>query len=183
MDFTLSEKEKDILLITARERIKADLSGKKPAYPEPTDHLSEVCGAFVTLHKQGILRGCIGNIIGRRPLIETIREMAHSSAFEDPRFPPLRTEELELIDIEISVLSPLWKIKDVSEIETGKHGIYMQKGFSGGVLLPQVALEQGWDRMTFLQHTCMKAGLPVNAWKDPSTVIEIFSAVIFRENV
>jgi len=181
MDFTLSDKEKDILLKTARERIRTDIEGRKPVYPEATPPLNEICGAFVTLHKQGMLRGCIGNIVGRHPLIETIIDMAHASAFEDPRFPPLKNEELDLVEIEISVLSPLRRIKDVEEIETGKHGIYMQRGLSGGVLLPQVAIEQGWDRLTFLQHTCRKAGLPPDAWKDPDTRIEIFSAVIFRE--
>ena len=182
MDFSLDDKEKDILLKTARERIRSDLFGDRPSYPEAAGRLMEICGAFVTLHKNGMLRGCIGNIVGRRPLIDTVREMAHASAFDDPRFPALSTEEFEQIDIEISVLSPLEVISDPSVIEPGKHGIYMQRGYAGGVLLPQVATEQGWDRETFLEHTCMKAGLPIDAWKDPDTRIEIFTAVIFREN-
>jgi AmmeMemoRadiSam system protein A len=181
MEFTLTDSEKDILLATARERINSDLHGSRPAYPAPTEKLEQVCGAFVTLHKEGMLRGCIGNIIGRMPLVSTIREMAHASAFEDPRFPPVTSEELGKINIEISVLSPLKKINDVSEIITGTHGIYMKRGFSSGVLLPQVAVEQNWDRTTFLQHTCMKAGLPPDAWQDKKTQIEIFSAVIFSE--
>jgi AmmeMemoRadiSam system protein A len=181
MDFTLSEQEKDILLKTARERIRSDLFGDKPDYPKPTESLDEGCGAFVTLHSRGHLRGCIGNIIGRHPLIDTIRDMAHASAFEDYRFPNLEVGEFEIIDIEISVLSPLHRIKNVEEIEVGKHGIYMQRGLSGGVLLPQVPVEQGWDRLTFLEHTCNKAGLPIDAWKDSATKIEIFSAVIFSE--
>ena len=181
MEFTLTEDEKRILLVTAREKIKADLNLGKADFPAPTAKLQEVCGAFVTLHSGGMLRGCIGNIIGRKPLIETIISMAHAAAFEDPRFPRLTPEEFDIIDIEISVLSPLRTIKEISEIEVGVHGIYMTRGFNAGVLLPQVATEQGWDRDTFLAHTCMKAGLSQDAWRDQSTKIEIFSAVIFTE--
>lgn len=181
MDFSLTENEKTILLKTARERIRSDLFGSPAEYPQPTESLSEICGAFVTLHSQGHLRGCIGNIVGRQPLISTIKDMAHAAAFDDYRFPKLGPGEFEIIDIEISVLSPLQRIKDVEVIEVGKHGIYLQRGLSGGVLLPQVPIEQGWDRLTFLQHTCMKAGLPSDTWKDPATEIDIFSAVIFSE--
>ncbi|MDC7227393.1 MAG: AmmeMemoRadiSam system protein A [Spirochaetales bacterium] len=181
MDFSLSAEEKDILLKTARERIREKLGLDGVAYPASTDKLNEICGAFVTIHNSGMLRGCIGNIIGRRPLIETIKNMAHAAAFEDPRFPPLSPDEFGDIDIEISVLSPLRKISSISEIEIGKHGIYMSRGYKSGVLLPQVATEQGWDLQSFVEHTCMKSGLPTDAWKDPNTMIEIFSAVIFAE--
>ncbi len=181
MDFNLSGEEKRILLVTAREKIKSDLDLGPVEFPAPTANLRQVCGAFVTLHSSGMLRGCIGNIIGRRPLIDTVTSMAHAAAFDDPRFPALRPEEFNRIHIEISVLSPLREITDISEIKTGVHGIFMTRGFSSGVLLPQVATEQGWDRDTFVQHTCMKAGLPKDAWKDPATKIEIFSAVVFSE--
>lgn len=181
MEFSLTEDEQRILLETARESIRSALYQDKPEYPEPTAKMEEVCGAFVTIHKQGLLRGCIGNIIGRRTLFSTIKNMAYASAFEDPRFPQLGRNEFPQIDIEISVLSPLQRIDDVSIIEPGKHGIYMQRGFASGVLLPQVAVEQGWDRMTFVKHTCMKAGLPMDAWQDPATKIDVFTAVIFSE--
>jgi len=104
-----------------------------------------------------------------------------SASLNDPRFPPLTEEELRDIDIEISVLSPLKEIQDVSEIEVGRHGIYITRGYQSGVLLPQVATEYGWDRETFLQHTCQKAGLPPDAWKQEGTKIEIFDAQVFGE--
>ena len=181
MEFSLSEEEKSILLKTARGQIKADLGLGSPVYPEPTETLKQICGAFVTIHSGGMLRGCIGNIIGRFPLIDTIHNMAHAAAFEDPRFPKLTPGEYEHIDLEISVLSPLRKITDINEIEIGTHGILMTRGYNSGVLLPQVATEQGWDLMTFVQHTCMKAGMMPDAWQDPATKIEIFSAIVFSE--
>jgi len=182
MEFSLSDKEKIILLKTARERIKADLRLGRAEYPEPTAKLKEICGAFVTLHNSGKLRGCIGNIVGRKPLIGTILNMAHAAAFEDPRFPKLTAEEWSSIEIEISVLSPLRQITDINEIKVGVHGIYLTLGYNAGVLLPQVATEQLWNRDQFITHTCLKAGLPENAWQNPSAVIEIFSAVVFSEN-
>ena len=182
MTFTITEEEKQILLDTAREAIDAKLMKRKPSYNTPTETLKTVCGAFVTLHKRGSLRGCIGNIIGTKPLAETVKEMAISSAFHDPRFPPLSKEEFKDIDIEISVLSPLKKIDSIEEIKIGEHGIYIQRGAASGVLLPQVATEQGWDRDTFLTHTCYKAGLPASCWEDPQTEISIFSAIVFGEH-
>ncbi len=151
--------------------------------PKPTGALATPCGAFVTLRQGGELRGCIGFIAASRPLLDTVREVAVASAFEDPRFSPLRCEELERTSIEISVLSPLRQISDVSEIRTGVHGILIRRGFRSGLLLPQVATEQGWDRDTFLTHTCYKAGLPPDAWKSPETTIEIFSALVFHEDL
>jgi AmmeMemoRadiSam system protein A len=105
--------------------------------------------------------------------------MAEAAAFDDPRFPPVTKEELKDLSIEISVLTPFKQITDVSEIEVGKHGIYMERGFYSGLLLPQVATEYGWDRETFLEQTCRKAGLPPDAWKEKNTKIYIFSADIF----
>ncbi len=181
MDFSLTDQEKLILLHTARETISARLMRRKPEYREPTPALKTPCGAFVTLHKRGALRGCIGHISAVDPLMETVKQMAFASAFEDPRFPALSLSELEQIDIEISVLSPLERIKNVEEIAVGKHGLYLKKGRASGLLLPQVATEQGWDRDTFLTHTCYKAGLPGDAWKSPDTEILIFSALVFGE--
>lgn len=184
MELELSRDEKSILLATARETIRASCAGENPEsmVRGPLPAVFELYyGAFVTLHKQGKLRGCIGNMTGLRPLLETIIEMSKSAAFEDPRFPPVTAGELTLMDIEISVLSPLRVIRDPEEIQVGIHGIFLRRRGASGVLLPQVATEQGWDRLTFLQHTCRKAGLSGDCYKDPDTEIQIFSAVIFGE--
>lgn len=178
----LSTEQRQTLLKLARGTIAQYLKdGTRPALPPAEGVLAEVCGAFVTLHKRGRLRGCIGNLIGQGPLIETIQEMAIAAATQDPRFSRVRPEELAEIDLEISVLSPLKQVKDVSEIQVGTHGILMRRGMSQGVLLPQVATEWKWDREEFLANTCEKAGLPPDAWQDPRTVIEIFSAEVFGE--
>lgn len=139
------------------------------------------CGAFVTLHSQGNLRGCIGYITGVKNIPETIHDMALSSAFRDPRFRPLTKEEYESIDIEISVLTPVEEVNDISEIVLGRDGLIISRGMNQGLLLPQVATEQGWDLETFLAHTCYKAGLAPDAWKMPGTKIEKFSAQVFGE--
>jgi AmmeMemoRadiSam system protein A len=181
MSFTLTEQERRILLQTAREVIGARLAARMPTFPPPTPALSTPCGAFVTLKAAGQLRGCIGHITASRPLVETVKEVALSSAFEDPRFPPLRAEEWSQVKIEISVLSPFERITDAARIEVGVHGILVRRGYRSGLLLPQVATEQGWERDAFLSHTCQKAGLPADAWKSPDTQIEIFSALVFHE--
>ena len=178
----LTQQEKDLLLTIARKSIEARLAGVKMPSPEiGSGPLKEKRGAFVTLKKQARLRGCIGFIEARKPLCEAVEEMAQAAAFSDPRFPPLRKDELKSLHIEISVLTPLKRIQDVSEIEVGHHGIYMVKGFHSGLLLPQVAAEYNWDRTTFLRETCRKAGLEGNAWEDPDTQIFIFSAQVFSE--
>ena len=178
----LTQQEKDLLLTIARKSIEARLAGVKMSSPEiGSGALKEKRGAFVTLKKQGHLRGCIGFIEARKSLGETVEEMAQAAAFNDPRFPPLRQDELESLHIEISALTPLKQIHDVGEIEVGRHGIYMVKGFHSGLLLPQVASEYNWDRTTFLRETCRKAGLGGDAWKDPDTRIFIFSAQVFGE--
>jgi hypothetical protein len=180
VDLGLTAEEKTVLLRLARKTIEAKCRGEKAPVPEaqsPT--LSELRGAFVTLHKAGRLRGCIGQIQARQPLVKTVAEMAVAAAFDDPRFPPLRAEELKEIDIEISVLTPLRRISDVQEIQVGTHGIYMRKGGYSGLLLPQVATEWKWDRTAFLEHTCEKAHLPKDAWRDKETEIYIFSADVF----
>lgn len=179
---SLSANEKNLLLKVARDTLLAHLAKKPlPPLPRPIGRLGEKAGAFVTLHKGDQLRGCIGNMVGQGPLVNTIQEMAIESSTHDPRFPPVTLDELLDISIEISVLSPLKKIKKVDEIEVGKHGIIMTHGWNRGVLLPQVATENNWDRETFLINTCHKAGLPPDAWKNPQTVIEIFSAEVFGE--
>ncbi|RPJ07519.1 MAG: AmmeMemoRadiSam system protein A, partial [Spirochaetaceae bacterium] len=181
MDFNLTNEEKEILLKTARLCIEARLNKNKPAFPDPTPLLLEKCGAFVSLHIDCQLRGCIGFIIAVEPLVNTVREMAQAAAFSDPRFPPVNLQELPRIEIEISVLSPLQRVSDVSEIIVGKHGLMVERGGYSGLLLPQVATEYGWDRATFLAHTCNKAGLAGDAWQLSGTVIKMFSAVVFNE--
>jgi len=182
MEKKLSKDEKDALLKLARDTISLWLTEhRKPPLPPAEGLLGENCGAFVTLHKKGQLRGCIGNIVGYRPLVETIQEMSIASATQDPRFHPVVREELSEIDIEISVLSPLRETKDVNEIQVGTHGILITRGMFQGVLLPQVATDYKWNRETFLDHTCLKAGLPEGAWKEEGTRIEIFSAEVFGE--
>ena len=179
---TLTDIQKRTLLVLVRETIKAHLSGEPlPQLPKAEGVFAEEAGAFVTLHKRGRLRGCIGNMVGYGPLVKTVQEMAIASATEDPRFPPVRLDEMGEIDIEISVLSPMKKITDVNEIKIGVHGIMMTQGYRRGVLLPQVATEQRWEREEFLENTCHKAGLAGDAWKDKKTTIEIFSAEVFGE--
>jgi len=178
----LTKQEQDLLLKIARKSIEAGLAGGEMSPPEiESDTLKKKTGAFVTLKKQGRLRGCIGFIEGRKPLYETVEEMAQAAAFKDPRFRPVREDELKYLDIEISALTPLKQIHDVDEIEVGRHGIYLVKGFHSGLLLPQVATEYNWDAATFLKETCSKAGLPEDAWKDTDTRIFIFSATVFSE--
>jgi AmmeMemoRadiSam system protein A len=179
----LSTADKQLLLHVARDSIEAHLQGKA-ATPVKTDSpvLSEARGAFVSLHRSGQLRGCIGFIEAVKPLLQTVREMAAAAAFHDPRFRPLQANELADLDIEISVLSPLRLIKSTDEIEIGKHGLYIVRGLNRGLLLPQVATQYHWDRQQFLEQTCYKAGLPPDAWKDPHTQIYVFSADIFADH-
>ncbi len=184
-DEFLSESEREVLLKNAREALEFYArERKKPRLSKDaatTPLLKSSRGAFVSLHKRGALRGCIGTFEGEGFLINTIQNMTVAAGWQDPRFPPLDAKELDDVRIEISVLTPRRKIKDVNEIEVGKHGIYITRGFNRGVLLPQVATEYGWDRETFLEHTCMKAGLATDAWKLQDTVIEIFEAEVFSE--
>jgi AmmeMemoRadiSam system protein A len=176
----LSDQDKKTLHDIARQSIAAGLQRQSPPQlKEATGILQEPRGAFVTLHLRGCLRGCIGLIEAVKPLAATIQEMALSAAFCDPRFPPLTPQEFKDIDIEISVLTPLRRIKNIDEIQVGVHGLYIRQGSYRGLLLPQVATEYKWDRDTFLQQTCGKAGLPPTAWKDPKAEIYIFSADIF----
>jgi AmmeMemoRadiSam system protein B/AmmeMemoRadiSam system protein A len=147
----------------------------------PSPVLEKKRGGFVTLKTKGRLRGCIGYIEAVKPLEETIADMAYSAAFRDGRFNPVTADEIDDIRIEISVLSPIKEIEDPSSIIVGKHGIIITRGGSRGLLLPQVAEEWGWDRDTFLDQTCLKAGLPPGSWRKEGTKIEIFSAEIFSE--
>jgi AmmeMemoRadiSam system protein A len=175
-----SREEKDFLRQLALGAIAHRLTGQPlPSMAGETPKLKENRGAFVTLKRKGQLRGCIGYIQAFKPLSRTIMEMAQAAAFQDPRFPPLAKNELADLDIEISVLTPFRLIQDIEEIEVGKHGLLIERGGYSGLLLPQVATEYRWDRQTFLEHTCLKAGLPKEAWKDKNTKIQVFAAEIF----
>jgi AmmeMemoRadiSam system protein B/AmmeMemoRadiSam system protein A len=172
------------LLAIARQAIEGVVKTGRAPEPATADPVLETPrGAFVTIKIKGRLRGCIGNfgIRNARPLFRTVSEMAVAAAVHDPRFRPLSKRELPEIEIEISALSPLRQVDDVAEIEVGRHGIYITKGGRSGVLLPQVATENGWDRDTFLEQTCRKAGLGPEEWKEGAT-ISIFSAEVFGED-
>src|SRR3989338_5225480 len=179
----LNDTQKARLLEIARKTIQEYVtSGKKLDFSEDDPQLKTISGAFVTIHKQGELKGCIGNIIGQKPLFETIRDMAIESATGDPRFEPVTKDELKDIEIEISVLSPLKKIEDTFEFQLGVHGVLVRKGWNQGVFLPQVAQETGWSKEEFLSNLCAhKAGLPADAWKDAKTEKYIFNALVFSE--
>lgn len=181
-NLSLNDEQKKRLLIIARETIENFVQHKKVIEVEESDpRLKFEEGAFVTIRKKGSLRGCIGNIIGQGPLYRTVRDMAVSSCSQDPRFPPVSKEELKDIHIEISVLSKPRKAVP-EEIEMGKHGVIVSRGFQGGVFLPQVATETGWSKEEFMSQLCyQKAGLPPDCWRDPRTNIEIFTADVFEE--
>jgi AmmeMemoRadiSam system protein A len=180
VDLGLTDDEKQELRRIARTVIESKSRGKPLSPSSPTtEKLKEGRGAFVCIYKQGMLRGCIGSLDAADPLHKTVEEMAQAAAFRDPRFTPVSEDELPYLDMEISVLTPLTEIHDREEIEVGKHGIMIRKGVVSGLLLPQVATERNWDRITFLQETCRKAGLPRDAWKDKETKIYVFSADVF----
>lgn len=182
-EYKLSQEEKITLLKMVRSTLESYLkTGKIPDTSVDSETLKANRGAFVTLKKKGDLRGCIGHIEADIPLCEIISEMAVSSATRDPRFPPVSYGELEDIEIEISVLTPFTKVENLEEIEVGKHGLMIQKGFYAGLLLPQVPIEWGWNREEFLAHTCRKAGLPENAYKDKDALLYKFSAIVFSES-
>ena len=180
IDSGLTEDEKAYLLLLARKTIERRFypDTTMPTPPESTI-LRQPRGAFVTLKKNGALRGCIGCISAVKPLKDIVPEMAVAAAFQDPRFEPLQSHELDGLGIEISVLTPMQEVNDVKDIEPGKHGLMIVKGPFSGLLLPQVATEYGWDSDTFLRQTCVKAGLPIDAWQDDDTKIYIFSAEVF----
>ncbi len=173
--------EQHILLQIAREAIQAKLENRHPEYPEPTPELLHPSAVFVTLHTNGRLRGCIGTLEASKQLFEAVEDYALSSAFKDPRFPPLAPSEIGNLSIEISVLSPLKKVESMEEIKIGTHGLYVKQGLRSGVLLPQVPVEQGWNRKEFIKNTCRKAGLRPDAWMDDDTVFFSFTAEIFGE--
>jgi AmmeMemoRadiSam system protein A len=180
--FDLTDEEKNYL----RELVRLSIAGRLdpsvglPGPPEPpTQTLREHLGAFVTLKLGGGLRGCIGHVQGSGELYHTVWNMARSAAFEDPRFPPLTPGEFEAVEYEISILGPIEPCPDPALVEVGRHGLIMSRDGRSGLLLPQVPVEWRWDRETFLAQTCVKAGLPRQAWQDPDTTILWYEAVVF----
>lgn len=178
----LTEAQKKKLLSLARKTLDEYVSSKTiPAVEMKDSRLTERTGVFVTLNKHGQLRGCIGYIRAVAPLYRSVMEMTVAAASRDTRFLPVTDRETKDISIEISVLSPLKIIRSPNEIVIGRHGLYIVKGGSSGLLLPQVATHYKWNREEFLRNTCSKAGLPEDAWKDKDAKIFIFSAEIFSE--
>ncbi|HOT76055.1 MAG TPA: AmmeMemoRadiSam system protein A [Candidatus Wallbacteria bacterium] len=181
LSFELSESEKSDLLKLARRALEMHVTERKtPEFKTESKILQTKCGAFVTLHKNGDLRGCIGYIEAYKPLYQTIIEMAQAASTKDSRFEPVTAGELAEIDIELSVLSPLEKITDFSKIIIGVHGLLVRQGYYSGLLLPQVAVEWDMDTTVFLEETCRKAGLPRNAYKTGADVY-YYSAQVFGE--
>ncbi len=181
--FTLDQKEKDGLVALARKSVETAVRTTtlyEPPAPE-SSALQQERGAFVTLKEKGQLRGCIGLITPQKPLYLTVRDAAASAALEDPRFPAVNASELPLLEYEVSVLTPFHRVYDVKDVHVGRDGLLMIQGRRQGVLLPQVPVEQGWDRKTFLDEACLKAGLPEKAWQEEATDIFAFSAIVFQE--
>ena len=182
--FSLSEQEKSELLALARKSVEHVVQ-QKDAYEPPASTsatLNQERGAFVTLSVSGALRGCIGYTSATKPLYMTVRDTATLAAMRDPRFPPVSASELPSLEYEISVLSPLRRVMDVQQIKVGEHGLLMKNGDSEGLLLPQVPVEQKWDRQRFLEQTCAKARMSTDCWKNEDTDIFSFTAVVFGEH-
>ena len=178
----LSEQDKSYLLKLARRAIFTKCQNTPFELDVPQSKtLNEKRGAFVTLNKFNQLRGCIGYLEANKPLYQIIAEMAEAAAFSDPRFPQIKVDEVDDLKIEISVLSQLERIQNIENIKIGSHGLLIKKQVHQGLLLPQVASHYGWDRNTFLDQTCLKAGIPEGSWKNSEVEVYIFSAQIFSE--
>ena len=178
----MREAQQRALVAIARDAVRTAVGADAPASTIADAEFPEASGAFVTLKHGGRLRGCIGTLQCRAPLAEEIARVAASAALEDPRFPPLKASELEGLDVEVSILGPLEDIDpaDPAAIEIGRHGLVVEQGRHRGLLLPQVATEWGWDREQFLAQTCVKAGLPADAWRRGATVSR-FVAEVFGD--
>jgi uncharacterized protein len=182
--FDLSDDHRKTLLSIARQSIAIILDGRAPDWQaEDFDEtLRRPAGAFVTLRTHdGELRGCIGSIRAVEPLHQAVASSAVSAAFRDPRFPPLQAGEIERIELEISVMGPIEAVTTIDDIVLGRDGLIISRGRFAGLLLPQVATEYEWDCETFLDQTCLKAGLPRGAWRAKDCRVEKFSAVVFGE--
>jgi len=178
---SLSDSEQRYLLEVARQAVRAAAeTGRRQEPPAGApNRLREKRAAFVSLHKRGELRGCIGSTMARLPLDQAVADAAYSAAMQDPRFDPVTVDELPDIEVEISVLSPLAEIRP-EEIVVGCHGLMISSDFARGLLLPQVAESRGWSAVRFLEETCRKAGLPGDAWRHGAK-IQAFTAAVFGE--
>lgn len=175
-----TSEERSLMLQLAHRSIETGLTGERLDLTPSTRHLAEKRGAFTTLHLRGKLRGCIGYVIPQHSLYRTVAETARAAAFDDPRFPPVTAEDYPYLKIEISVLSTIRPIRP-HEIVIGRHGLIISKGNHRGLLLPQVPVEWGWDRETFLAQTCQKAGLQPDAWTQDAE-LQGFTAEVFGED-
>lgn len=177
----LNEEEQRLLLSLARRSIAARLEdGPAPALDDAPPRLRRVQAAFVSLHRGHRLRGCVGMVAPERPLADTVAACAVAAATQDPRFDPLRPSELPGLSIEISALDAPFRVREPAQIAIGVHGLTVSEGRRCGLLLPQVAVQQGWDVETFLEEACLKAGLPSSAWRKRA-VVEAFSAQVFSD--
>ncbi len=180
---TLNAEQKKTLLAAARKSMAVFLQNGRRLDFQPHDSvLLEKRGLFVTLKKNGRLRGCIGYPLPLKPLNQALVEMALAAAFEDPRFPPLQADELDRVEIEISLLTRPQAVDDPAQVQVGRDGVIVGKGGRCGLLLPQVAPEQGWNREELLSHCCLKAGLAADDWRGPGITIETFQAEIISES-
>jgi AmmeMemoRadiSam system protein A len=174
-----SPEERALLLRLAHSSILAALEGREIPLDPPTAHLAEPRGAFTTLHLNGQLRGCVGFVLPVSSVYRTVADTARAAAFEDARFPPVTLAEAQRLEVELSILSPPQVILPEA-VDVGRHGLLISMAGRRGLLLPQVPAEHNWDRITFLEQTCRKAGLPLEAWKNGAT-IEAFTAEVFAE--
>jgi AmmeMemoRadiSam system protein B/AmmeMemoRadiSam system protein A len=184
-DYSLSSHDQAQLLTLARQSVETAVRQHtllEPGSQPKSDSLLDERGAFVTLTKRGQLRGCVGYVSALKPLYMTVRDVAALAAMRDARFPPVVPAELGELQYEVSVLSSFRRVTDVKQIEIGRHGLLVKRGYQEGVLLPQVPVEQGWNRKTFLEQICLKAGLPPDAWKDEDTDLFMFTALVFGEH-
>jgi len=176
----ISPDDRRRLLQEARRAVSDALAGRPAVPAEQEGVLGLRAGVFVSFHSRGELRGCIGHLDGDQPLAAVVARSAVAAAMEDPRFAPVTRSELDGCEIEISVLGPLEPVDDVDDIVVGRHGLIVEQNWHRGLLLPQVAREQRWDRDTFLARTCSKAGLPGDAWKRGATIMK-FEAEVFSD--
>lgn len=180
LSFELDADDKLVLANLARLSIESCLNGHEVPLPEvKSPVLNRDLGSFVTLNKENVLRGCIGSIVGHEPLYINVWRMARAAAFNDPRFPPLKAGEWSSVSLHISVLDVLSPCPDPEAIEVGKHGLALQLGARSGVFLPQVPVEQGWNRLDYLEHLCDKAGVPHGSWRRPDAKLFWYEAVVF----
>lgn len=177
----LSNSQKQLLLDIARRSVAASMADESLDFGEAVHGgFDEKCGVFVSIHKHGELRGCIGRVEADDVLPVVTAECAASAAFADPRFVPMTVDELDVVKFEVSVLSPLERVEEVDAIEVGQHGLVIEKDGKRGLLLPQVASQFGWDRTEFLRQTSIKAGLDPDAWRSGAELY-MFRSVVFGE--